>query len=331
MPRDSRLPGGVEARIEGRPAGQVEQLDVEVGLLIEGVRRVLQHRRDGQPHVDLSVGRVHVGEAYRHRLLEHVGVLVLPVRRRILVVEPRGTLSVEGKPERLPGAEIGVGLRQRRPADDIRRVDAGAEPGQVERREARRGRARGPAHAVCVQIVEQHPTRGRRRPDRVVFEIAVNEDEVRPGSRVERNRVFLRSASARREDAQREQRQDASTSGKRHQAVAHFSPCADGSPVTRHSRSRELKSTNENRANGGGGYVLLRTVCTPQCLSLDYAMQRATGLRRLRVVVRHEKPRPVQPEVVRVSRRLDGKGSRSRTVAASTPRATAARAKPWPP
>src|SRR5207245_8239212 len=113
-----------------------------------------------------------------------------------------------------------------------------------------------------VQIIEQRPTRGRRRPDRVVFEIAVNEDEVRPGSRVERNRVFLRSASARREDAQREQRQDASTSGKRHQAVAHFSPCADGSPVTRHSRSRELKSNNEQSAEWSG-YVLLRTVCTP--------------------------------------------------------------------
>src|SRR5438128_5430359 len=86
-----------------------------------------------------------------------------------------------------------------------------------------------------------------------------------------------------------------------------------------------------NRPNEGGGYVLLRTVCTPQCLSLDYAMQRATGLRRLRVVERHEKPRPVQPEVVRVSRRLDGKGSRSRTVAASTPRATAARRCPGHP
>src|SRR5207248_10118220 len=30
----------------------------------------------------------------------------------------------------------------------------------------------------------------------------------------------------------------------------------------------------------------------------------------LRVVVLHEKPRPVQPEVVRVSRRLDGAGPR---------------------
>lgn len=39
-------------------------------------------------------------------------------------------------------------------------------------------------------------------------------------------------------------------------------------------------------------------------------MQRATRLRRLRVVVLHEKPRPVQPEVVRVSRRLDGAGPR---------------------
>ena len=222
VPRDSRLPGGVEARVQGRAARQVEQLDVEVGLLIERVRRVLQHRRDGEPHVDLSVVRVHVGEAHRHRLLEHVGVLVLPVRRRVLVVEPRGALSVERKPERLPGAEVGVGLRQRRPADDIRRIDAGAEPGQVEGREARWGSAPGPAHAVCVQIIEQGPTRGRRRPDRVVFEIAVGEDEVWPGSRVERKRVFLRVAPARREHAQREQRQDASTRGRRREAVAHF-------------------------------------------------------------------------------------------------------------
>src|SRR5207245_11144887 len=45
VPRNSRLPSGVEARIEGRAACQVEQFDVEVGLLIERMRWVLQNRR----------------------------------------------------------------------------------------------------------------------------------------------------------------------------------------------------------------------------------------------------------------------------------------------
>ena len=238
LPREARGAAQVEVGVERRPLRDVVDEDEVVGLLGRGVRGVLQDGSQGEPHVDLTVGGVHVAGGDRHGLREDVDVLPVAVGRAAVEVHARTLCAVAADAQRCGRPEVRVRL--------VGRCDGGGEAlasrGEIEPR-VRLRRLYG--DAVVEEGVDRPPGGGRAGRPRL--EAAVRPERARDlADRLGRARTAVRRTG--------------NEGQARHEG-------AGDTPLFRSCEShgstpRKEKPECRSMASSGGGCQLVRDGCS---------------------------------------------------------------------